>query len=106
METNKHTPGTVPPCGHTEGPHHDCAYVDARNSLLAGAERVFPKGGAAFFIEMDRRAIAARIMEPPGPWLAEEKLRDAEERARSQRPLSGGDFGLPRGRTTRADGAS
>lgn len=28
-----------PPCrrGHTEGPHHDCGYVDAVNALIDGA---------------------------------------------------------------------
>lgn len=27
-------------CNHTEGPGHDCAYVDARNALIPAAERL------------------------------------------------------------------
>lgn len=33
-----HTPRTSPDCKHPEGPGHDCAYVDARNSLIPTAE--------------------------------------------------------------------
>ena len=32
-------PRKVPRCGHTEGPHHDCDYVDAVNKLIPVAER-------------------------------------------------------------------
>lgn len=28
----------LPGCRHSEGRHHDCAYVDARNQLIEGAE--------------------------------------------------------------------
>jgi hypothetical protein len=26
-------------CRHTDGPEHDCSYVDARNALIPAAER-------------------------------------------------------------------
>lgn len=68
---------------------HDCEYVDRRNALIPAAERIAtvrgPGGkprldGALFFAEMDRLAINAGIMKPPGPWLADAKRAEAERR--------------------------
>lgn len=33
-------PSVAPTCGHADGFGHDCAYVEARNRLLAAAARL------------------------------------------------------------------
>lgn len=69
-------PDAPGPCGHTEGPGHDCAYVEWRNSLIPHAERFADtavgrvtdedapeardRWNRAFLAQMDRLVAAGR----------------------------------------------
>lgn len=59
-----------PNCTHPEGPHHDCDYVDARNSLIPQATREAAESLA-------RKHPGQRFI-PPALWASE--FCDAMER--------------------------
>lgn len=67
-------------CDHTDGPAHNCAYVDARNALIPTALRA-----ADFMGEMDRLATATGLVSRPAWFQGAKAAAEGEAQRARQR---------------------